>query len=91
MVNFVTQMRSLMTDLDFAVEVGPIADGDHIVVRWVASGHYAGGIPSAGAPQGSAVSFHGTDILRVADDRIVEYWLNADTLDLMTQLQVGAA
>ncbi len=39
---------------------------------------------------GTAVTFHGTDILRIADDRIVEYWLNADSLDLMTQLQVGA-
>lgn len=90
MQNLVTQMRSLMSDLVFSVEVGPIVDGDHVVVRWVATGHYGGGVPGAGAAVGTAVSFHGTDILRVADDQVVEYWLNADSLDLMTQLQVGA-
>ena len=90
MVDLVTQMRSLMSDLVFSVEVGPIVDGDHVVVRWVATGHYGGGLPGAGAPAGTAVTFRGTDILRVVDAKVVEYWLNADTLDLMTQLQVGA-
>lgn len=90
MKNLVTQMRSLMSDLVFSVQVGPIVDGDHVVVRWAATGHYGGGIPGAGAPVGTEVTFHGTDILRVTDDQVVEYWFNADTLDLMTQLQVGA-
>jgi len=87
----VSQIRSLMSDLVFTVEVGPIADNDHVVVRWVATGHYGGGIPGAGAPVGTAVTFHGIDILRVNDNQVAEYWLNADTLDLMTQLQVGAS
>lgn len=91
MVDFVTQMRSLMSDLVFATEVGPIIDGDHVVIRWVATGHYGGGMPGAGAPAGTPVTFHGTDILRIVDNHVVEYWLNADTLDLVTQLQVGAS
>lgn len=91
MKDFVGQMRSLMSDLVFSIEVGPLVDGDHVVVRWVANGHYGGGVPGAGAPIGTAVTFRGTDILRIADHQVVEYWLNADTLDLMTQLQVGAA
>lgn len=90
MVAFVQDMRGLMSDLDFSVEVGPIVDGAHVVIRWVATGHYGGGIPTAGAAVGTEVTFRGTDILRVLDDRVVEYWLNADTMDLMTQLQVGA-
>ena len=90
MVGFVTQGRSLASDLNFSVEVGPIIDGDYVVVRWVATGTYEGGMPGAGAPAGTVVTFHGTDILRVVDAQIVEYWLNGDTLDLMTQLQVGA-
>jgi predicted ester cyclase len=90
MVGLVTQLRSLMSDLVFRVEVGPIIDGEYVVVRWVAGGNYGGGVPGAGAPVGTAVTFRGTDILRVADDKVVEYWLNADTLDLMTQLQVGS-
>jgi len=90
MVSLVTQMRSLMTDLVFSIEVGPIVDGDHVVVRWAATGHYGGGMPGAGAPVGTEVTFRGTDILRVENAQIAEYWLNADTLDLMTQLQVSA-
>ena len=91
MVNLVSQMRSLMSDLIFSIEVGPITDGDHVVIRWGATGHYGGGIPGAGAPVGTAVTFHGTDILRIADEQVVEYWLNADSLSLMTQLRVGAS
>lgn len=90
MVDMVTQMRSLMSDLVFSIDVGPLIDGNHVVLRWIARGHYGGGIPNAGAPVGAPVAFHGTDILRISDGQIVEYWLNADTLDLMTQLQVGA-
>lgn len=88
---FVGQMRPLAADLTFSVEVGPIVDGDHVVVRWVATGHYDGGMPGAGAPVGTEVTLHGIDILRVEGGRIVDYWLNADTLALMTQLQVGAS
>lgn len=90
MQGFVTQMRSLAPDLVFTIEVGPIVDGDHLAIRWLAAGHYGGGLPGAAAPVGTEVSFHGTDILRIANNQIVEYWLNGDTLDLMTQLQVGA-
>jgi len=64
MKDLVTQMRSLMTDLIFSIDVGSIVDRDHVVVRWVATGHYGGGIPGAGAPVGTEVTFHGTDILR---------------------------
>ena len=56
----------------------------------MATGTDQGGMPGAGAPAGTAATFHGTDILRDGDDKIVEYWLYGDTLDLMTQLQVGA-
>lgn len=80
MKNFVGQMRSLSPDLVFSIDVGPIVDGDHVVVRWFATGHYGGGLPGAGAPVGTEVSFHGTDILRIFDNQVVEYWLNGDTL-----------
>lgn len=89
MTDFVGQMRFLAPDLTFSVDVGPIVDGAHLVVRWVATGHYGGGMPGAHAPDGTELSFTGTDILRVEDAKVVEYWLNADTLTLMTQLQVS--
>ena len=91
MKDFVAQTRSVSADLVFSIDVGPLVDGDHIVVRWVATGHYGGGLPGAGAPVGTEVTITGTDILRVSSNQIVEYWLNADTLALMTQLQVGAS
>ena len=91
MTDFVGQTRSISADLVFSIDVGPLVDGDHIVVRWIATGHYGGGLPGAGAPVGTEVTISGTDILRISSNQIVEYWLNADTLALMTQLQVGAS
>jgi predicted ester cyclase len=91
MKDFVGQTRSLSSDLVFSVDVGPLVDGDHVVVRWIATGHYGGGLPGAGAPAGTEVIISGTDILRISGNQIVEYWLNADMLALMTQLQVGAS
>ncbi len=90
MKDFVAQTRSISSDLVFSIDVGPLVDGDHVVVRWIATGHYGGGLPGAGAPVGTEVTITGTDILRVSGNQIVEYWLNADTLALMAQLQVGA-
>lgn len=91
MKDFVGQTRSISSDLVFSIDVGPLVDGDHIVVRWIATGHYGGGLPGAGAPVGTEVTISGTDILRISANQIVEYWLNADTLSLMSQLQVGAS
>ncbi len=90
MRDFVGQTRSIASDLVFSIDVGPLVDGDKVVVRWIATGHYGGGLPGAGAPVGKEVTISGTDILRVSGNQIVEYWLNADTLSLMSQLQVGA-
>jgi len=65
----------------FVIEVGPITDGEHLVVRWRAHGTYADGFP--GAPAGAIgreVTFTGTDTLRVASGKLAEYWANADSL-----------
>ncbi|MGJ9404933.1 hypothetical protein ACHABQ_01225 [Nesterenkonia aurantiaca] len=43
----------------------------------------------AAAAVGTAGRFHGTDILWVEEDRLIEYWLHAESLALMAQLQVG--
>jgi hypothetical protein len=61
-----------MPGLKFTVQVGPIVHEPFHVLRWHA---VAGGI-----------SFYGTDILRVVDGRIVEYWANADSLWAAQQL-----
>lgn len=46
------------------------------------------GFPGARAEPGTVVTFTGTDTLRMRDGRFVEYWVNTDTLQLLTQLEV---
>ena len=88
LVAWVQESRAAVPDLEFIAEVGPLAQGDHIVVRWRAEGTYPGGIPGATAPAGTPVSFTGTDILRLEGGQ-AEYWVNSDTLVLLTQLGVN--
>lgn len=88
LVSWIAQTRATVPDLTFAIQVGPIVDADRIALRWRAEGTYIGGLPGAGAPAGTRVDFTGTDILRLAGGRLAEYWVNSDTLLLLTQLQV---
>jgi predicted ester cyclase len=88
LVTWISQTRAAIPDLHFSVQVGPLVDGASVAVRWHAQGTYAGGMPGATAPAGTKVDFTGTDTLRVANGRFAEYWLNSDTLLLLTQLQV---
>jgi predicted ester cyclase len=87
LVSWIAQTRAAIPDLTFFIQVGPIVDADQIALRWRTEGTYAGGIPRAAAPAGTRIDFTGTDILRVADGRLAEYWVNSDTLLLLTQLQ----
>jgi predicted ester cyclase len=88
---WVAQSHGLFKNLHFTVQVGPIVDGDFVVLRWVAEGNYGGGIPGAGSPVGTALKFTGTDILRIEGEKVKDYWLNADTGSLLMQLKVGQA
>jgi len=58
--------------LRFTIQVGPIVQEPFHVLRWHA--------------QADRISFYGTDILRVVDGRIAEYWANADSLWTAQQL-----
>jgi len=59
------------------------------VVRWKAHGNYAGGFPGAPAEAaGRLLTFTGTDILRIADGKLAEYWANADSLLFFQQLGI---
>ncbi len=67
-------MHAMTTGLAFSFEVGPIADADHLVVRWRACGAYSSGLPGASdAAVGRKVNFTGTDVLRVANGLLAEY------------------
>ncbi|MGW3108455.1 ester cyclase [Streptomyces sp. NPDC001100] len=87
LVGLVDQIRSVFTDLRFDLEVGPLVDGRCVSARWVATGTYAGGFPGAKAAPGTVITYTGTDTLRMEHGKFAEYWLNADTLSLLQQLQ----
>jgi predicted ester cyclase len=87
LVAWIGQTRAAFPDLRFTIEVPPLVDGRYASVRWTATGTYAGGFPGAKAEPGTVVTFTGTDTLRTRDGRFVEYWVNTDTLSLLTQLQ----
>jgi predicted ester cyclase len=86
---WVSGIHSILPDLSFEIEVGPIADDDHMVVRWKARGTYGGGFPGASPDAvGREVTFTGTDTLRIADGKLAEYWANADSLLFFQQLGI---
>lgn len=62
----VAETRNMFADLTFAVEIGPLHEGDLVAGRWVGTGR---------GPDGP-VCFTGNDILRLDADgrRFAEYW-----------------
>lgn len=88
LVAWIGQTRAAFPDLRFTTEVAPLVDGHHASLRWTATGTYAGGFPGARAEPGTVVTFTGTDTLRMRNGKFVEYWVNTDTLLLLTQLKV---
>jgi predicted ester cyclase len=86
---WVSGIHAILPDLSFEIEVGPIADDDHMVVRWKARGTYGGGFPGASPDAvGREITFTGTDTLRIADGKLAEYWANVDSLLFFQQLGV---
>ena len=81
--------HSVLSDLTFDIQVGPIATEQYLVVRWRARGIYRGGFPGASESAiGNEIAFTGTDTLRVENGRLAEYWANADSLLFVQQLGV---
>ncbi|MCE7010342.1 ester cyclase [Kibdelosporangium philippinense] len=74
---WVSANHTAMDDLRFTTHVGPFVDDPFIVLRWHA--------------QGREIEFYGTDILRVVDGKIAEYWVNSDSLWFAQQMGIGRA
>ena len=87
--DWISGIHTVLDGLSFTIDVGPITDDDHLVVRWAARGTYRGGFPGA-SPEaaGREVTFTGTDTLRIGDGMLAEYWANADSLLFFQQLGV---
>jgi steroid delta-isomerase-like uncharacterized protein len=80
------QMKRAFPDLRIE-EHESIAEGDLVAARWTASGTHTG--PAfAGLPEASGRRFEitGMSFYRVRDGRIVEGWVNDDTLTMAVQL-----
>ena len=90
--DWISGIHAVLADLTFVLDVGPIADEQHLVVRWKARGTYRGGFPGASPDAvGREVTFTGTDTLHIADGMLAEYWANADSLLFIQQLGVWEA
>lgn len=84
---WVSGIRALIPDLKFTIQVGPLITGPFVVLRWRAQGTYQGGLPGAAEQAvGRPLVFYGTDVLKVADGLLAEYWANADSLWFVQQL-----
>ena len=81
---FIGMYLTAFPDLHFTVE-DMIAEGDKVVARLTTQGTQTGpflGIP----PTGKHTSIGCIDINRMAGGKIVEHWLEMDTLGLLQQL-----
>lgn len=54
----------MFDEITFAIDVGPLAEGDLVAARWT----------GVGRTSTSDLSFFGNDVLRIAGGRFVEYW-----------------
>ena len=63
-----------------------VAEGDLVAARWTATGTHSAEL--AGVPAtGRAVRWGGTDVYRIADGRVAEWWRNDDMVGLLAQLR----
>lgn len=71
-------------DLELIVE-DIFADGDKVITRWLCKGRFTGemfGLKGKGQP----IAFTGMNIMTVRDGRIVEAWVERDSLGLARQI-----
>ena len=62
-----------------------VSEGDRVAGRFEAQGTHNGeffGVPATGKP----VAFSGINIMRITDGKIVEHWVQYDTLGIMQQI-----
>jgi steroid delta-isomerase-like uncharacterized protein len=78
--------RTAFPDLHFTIE-DQIAAGDRVVTRWTGRGTHRGALLGI-APTGKQFTVLGITITRMAAGKIVEAWVNYDSLGLLQQLGV---
>ncbi len=81
----VTLLRQALPDVYYTIEGDILAEADKVVTRWQATGIHRGELFGA-APSGKQITWTGITIWRVAGGKIVEAWVNRDTLGILQQL-----
>jgi len=66
-------------------EEAMVAEGDIVASRWYASGTHQGEFMGA-PPSGKSFKITGMSFYRIADNKIVEGWVNDDSLGMLQQL-----
>ena len=82
--HYVGIYRNAFPDIQDIVE-DIVAEGHKVVVRWMSSGTHQGEFMGV-APTGRHVTFTGMRLFRIADNKIVESWVNIDERGLQEQL-----
>lgn len=85
-IGFFGAFLAAFPDIRHQVE-DQLADGDRVATRIVVQGtHHQ---PMMGIPAtGKAIAISAINVVRVDDGQIVEHWVNADTLGMLSQLGV---
>ena len=78
------RFRVLVPDMQVTHDL-LVAEGPYVVARWTATGTHAAELAGA-APTGQPMRWGGTDIYRLEDVRIVEWWRNDDFAGLLRRL-----
>jgi steroid delta-isomerase-like uncharacterized protein len=83
---FVSSLLAAFPDLRLRVE-DQLAEGDRVVTRWSFTGTHQGTFMGI-APTGKQVTVSGIVIDRIVSGKIVEEWVEWDSLRMMRQLGV---
>jgi predicted ester cyclase len=78
------RFRVLFPDLHVTHEL-LVAEGPYVVARWTSTGTHATEVAGL-APTGQQLRWGGTDIYRIEDGRIAEWWRNDDFAVLLRRL-----
>jgi predicted ester cyclase len=79
-----SDFRQSFPNIHYVIDL-VIAEGDHVVLRWTASGTMMGSWGTVEAT-GKRVTFSGVNIFRLKGSKVVEIWNHRDDLGISQQL-----
>jgi steroid delta-isomerase-like uncharacterized protein len=86
MKQFISIYRTAFPDYTCTIE-DQVAEGDKVVTRWTVRGTQKGELMGI-SPTGKQVTMSGVVVDRLSNGRLLETWIQADTLGMLQQLGV---